>query len=47
MKREVAGAKFLPDQAAQDAAMTGLTVGHRIAVETPDFTHGTRRARVG
>jgi hypothetical protein len=41
MTREAYNAEAHRNQAAQDAAMAGLTVGHRIAVETPDFTHGS------
>jgi predicted dienelactone hydrolase len=39
--REAYNAEARKYQAAQDAAMAGLAIGHRIAVETPDFTHGS------
>lgn len=39
--REAYHAEAHTQQAAQDAAMAGLAVGYRIAVETADFTHGS------
>jgi len=39
--REAYNAEAHQTQAAQDAAMAGLAVGHRIAVETAEFTHGS------
>ncbi len=39
--REAYNAEAREAQAAQDAAMAGLAIGHRVAVETPDFTHGS------
>lgn len=39
--REAYEAEAHRNQAVQDAAMAGLEVGYRIAVETPDFTHGS------
>ncbi len=39
--REAYNAEAHAQQAAQDAAMAGLAVGYRIAVETADFTHGS------
>lgn len=48
MTREAYNAEAHKNQAAQDAAMAGLTVGHRIAVETPtsrtaaSWTSGSR-----
>jgi hypothetical protein len=41
MTREAFNAEAHKSQAAQDAAMSGLAIGHRIAVETPGFTHGS------
>jgi hypothetical protein len=41
MTREAYNAEAHKTQTAQDAAMAGLAIGHRIAVETPDFTHGS------
>jgi hypothetical protein len=41
LTREAYNAEAHQTQTAQDAAMAGLAIGHRIAVETPEFTHGS------